>query len=58
VMCIGDAENDHAMLTFAGIGVAMANADEKTKALSNYVTTSNIDDGVAIAIEKMALNII
>lgn len=55
VMCIGDAENDHAMLSFAGVGVAMANADEKTKALSDYVTSSNIEDGVAVAIEKIAL---
>jgi len=56
VMCVGDAENDHAMLSFAGMAVAMGNADEITKAMCNYVTKSNIEDGVAIAIEEKALH--
>jgi Cof subfamily protein (haloacid dehalogenase superfamily) len=55
VMCIGDAENDHHMLRFAGLGVAMANGTEETKALADYVTLSNDEDGVAYAIEKFAL---
>ena len=55
VMCVGDAENDHAMLAFAGVAVAMENADEETKALADFITTSNNDDGVAVAIEKFAL---
>ncbi|WP_022941488.1 Cof-type HAD-IIB family hydrolase [Psychromonas hadalis] len=55
VMCIGDAENDHAMLEFAGLAVAMENADPATKALANYITKSNQDDGVAFAIEEKAL---
>jgi len=55
VMCVGDAENDHAMLAFAGVAVAMDNADQATKALADYVTASNRDDGVAQAIEKKVL---
>lgn len=55
VMCIGDAENDHAMLKFAGVAVAMENADQATKALANYTTKSNQHDGVAVAIEEWAL---
>tara|TARA_R110001583_G_scaffold22377_5_gene83971 strand:+ start:3806 stop:4618 length:813 start_codon:yes stop_codon:yes gene_type:complete len=55
VMCMGDAENDHAMLLFAGVAVAMENADPATKAISNYITKSNTEDGVAIAIEEKAL---
>ena len=53
VMAIGDNENDMAMLEYAGIGVAMQNAVEKTKAVADYVTTaSNDEDGVKEAIEK------
>jgi Cof subfamily protein (haloacid dehalogenase superfamily) len=57
VMCVGDAENDHAMLIFAGIAVAMENADPATKALANYITKSNVADGVGIAIEEKALKV-
>jgi Cof subfamily protein (haloacid dehalogenase superfamily) len=57
VMCVGDAENDHAMLEFAGLGVAMENADIATKALAQYITKSNIDDGVAFAIEEKVLQV-
>ncbi|MCR9703984.1 Cof-type HAD-IIB family hydrolase [Vibrio vulnificus] len=31
VICMGDAENDHHMLKYAGLGIAMANAMEETK---------------------------
>ncbi|PKF61033.1 Cof-type HAD-IIB family hydrolase [Psychromonas sp. psych-6C06] len=55
VMCVGDAENDHAMLSFAGIAVAMENADDATKALADVITLSNVNDGVAVAIEQHAL---
>lgn len=55
VICVGDAENDHHMMKFAGLAVAMENADEETKALADYITLSNEQDGVAVAIEKFAL---
>ncbi|GAM68497.1 hydrolase [Vibrio sp. JCM 19236] len=55
-MCIGDAGNDHEMLKYAGLGVAMENADDVTKALSNVVTDTNNNSGVGIAIEKYVLN--
>jgi len=55
VMCVGDAENDHAMLSFAGLAVAMENADDGTKAIADYITASNQEDGVAVAIENKAL---
>ncbi|GAA5647390.1 Cof-type HAD-IIB family hydrolase [Vibrio proteolyticus] len=57
VICMGDAENDHHMLRYAGLGVAMANAMEETKAIADYITLSNDDDGVAYVIEKFVLNI-
>ncbi|SMR99108.1 Sugar phosphatase YidA [Vibrio mangrovi] len=55
VMCIGDAENDHHMLEYAGLGVAMGNAMPQTKAIADYITAGNDEDGVAEAIEKFVL---
>lgn len=56
VICMGDAENDHHMLKYAGLGIAMANAMEETKKIADYITESNDDHGVAKAIEKFVLN--
>lgn len=56
VMAVGDHENDIAMIQYAGIGVAMSNGIEKTKAVSDFITKSNLEDGVAYAIEKYVLN--
>lgn len=55
VMCIGDSENDLSMIEYAGIGVAMGNAIEKVKVSANYITDTNINDGVAKAIKKFVL---
>ena len=40
----------------AGLGVAMENGIDKVKAIANYVTDTNDNDGVAKAIEKFVLN--
>ena len=56
VICMGDAGNDRQMLAYAGLGVAMANATADVKAIANYITTSNVEDGVAQVIEKLVLN--
>lgn len=50
VMCFGDGGNDISMLEYAGIGVALDNANEEVKAHANYVTTHIDDDGVANAL--------
>ena len=55
VMAIGDQENDIAMLEYAGVGVAMDNAIPSVKEVADFVTKSNLEDGVAYAIEKFAL---
>ncbi|WP_353932553.1 Cof-type HAD-IIB family hydrolase [Okeanomitos corallinicola TIOX110] len=55
VMTIGDNFNDVEMLEYAGIGVAMGSAPEPVQAISNWVTPSVENDGVAIAIEKFLL---
>ena len=52
VICMGDAENDHHMLEYAGLGIAMENAMKETKQIANYITASNDDHGVAKAIDK------
>jgi len=56
VLAIGDSYNDIAMLKWAGIGVAVANAPQMVKAAADYVTASNDEDGVAEALEKWVLN--
>ena len=56
VMTLGDQENDIAMLEYAGLGVAMGNAIDSVKAISQFVTKSNREDGVAYAVEKFVLN--
>lgn len=53
VIAFGDEYNDHEMLAWAGHGVAMANAPEETKALADEVTVSNLDDGVAVTLERL-----
>lgn len=55
VMALGDGENDIEMLELAGFGVAMGNAMPKLKAAADYVTASNDEEGVALAIEKFVL---
>lgn len=56
VMCLGDHENDRDMIEYAGLGVAMGNAIDSIKEIANFVTTTNDEDGVAVAVEKFVLN--
>ena len=51
-MSFGDGSNDQSMIEAAGVGVAMANADEALKRAADYITDANDNDGVAKAIEK------
>ena len=51
-MAIGDSENDYSMINAAGLGVAMGNASDDIKAIADYITTSNEEDGVGEAIKK------
>ncbi len=52
MMACGDGGNDLGMIAAAGFGVAMANALPEVKAVAQYVTASNEEDGVALAIEQ------
>ena len=55
LMVCGDSPNDIAMLNEAGLAVAMENAHPDVKAAADIVTLSNIEDGVALAIERYVL---
>ncbi|MGN0071942.1 MAG: Cof-type HAD-IIB family hydrolase [Atopobiaceae bacterium] len=50
VIAFGDAQNDITMLRWAGIGVAMGNAVDETKAAADEVTLSNEEDGIAASL--------
>ncbi len=51
IAAIGDSNNDREMLIDSHIGIAMGNASDELKALSNWTTKTNAEDGVAYAIE-------
>ena len=52
MIAFGDAENDYTMLKYAGVAVAMGNAKSALKEVADYVTTSNDEDGIALALYK------
>jgi Cof subfamily protein (haloacid dehalogenase superfamily) len=54
-LAIGDNWNDHEMLSGAGLGLVMGNADPEMLALGLPVIPSNDEDGVAQAIERHVL---
>lgn len=51
----GDGFNDISMIEYAGMGVAMANAQEIVKSKADYITLSNDEDGIAHVIEEFML---
>jgi hypothetical protein len=55
VICIGDEINDLEMISHAGLGVAMGNAIPAVKAVADYITRSNEEDGVADVVEQYVL---
>lgn len=52
MICCGDGFNDISMISIAGLGVAMENAQESVKEAADYITKSNDDDGVLYVINK------
>lgn len=56
VIAIGDSENDLSMIQMAGLGIAVANAQEHVKAAADYVTETTCEqDAVADVLEKFIL---
>ena len=53
VIAFGDGENDISMLEVAGTAVAMENAMESVKAHADIIALNNLEDGVAIILEKL-----
>ena len=53
MVCMGDGYNDLSMIQFAGMGVAMANAQEPVRKAADMVTLSNDEDGVAVAVKQL-----
>ncbi len=51
----GDAENDVAMIARAGIGIAMANADDPAKKAAGYITGSCKENGIEQALRHFGL---
>ena len=54
VVAIGDGRNDLGLFRNAGGSIAPANADESVLAEADYLTASNDEDGVAIALRWLA----
>lgn len=52
VMAFGDSHNDYTMMKLAGISIAVSNAPEEIRAISDDITLSNDEDGVGYALRK------
>lgn len=55
LIACGDGYNDLTMIEYAGVGVAMANAQQVVKDHADYITRSNEEDGIADVIDKFIL---
>lgn len=56
IAACGDGLNDISMIQYAGLGIAMANAQEAVKKVCDFVTKSNEEEGVAYAIDRFILS--
>lgn len=56
VMAFGDAGNDLELLAWAGWSFAMANASAEARATARYLTSTNREGGVGMAVEQYLLN--
>lgn len=52
MICCGDGYNDLSMIEYAGLGVAMENAQPVVKERADYITKSNDEDGVLYVIDQ------
>ena len=52
MICCGDGYNDITMIEYAGLGVAMQNAQPPVREKADFITRSNDEDGVLYVIEQ------
>jgi len=52
MICCGDGYNDITMIEYAGLGVAMGNAQSIVKETADFITLSNDEDGVLHVIKN------
>ena len=55
IVAFGDGYNDESMMEIAGFRVAMGNSVDEIKAIADYTTETNQNDGVALAVERLLL---
>ena len=53
IVTIGDNMNDKKMIEEAGLGIVMGQSNPLIKEIANEITTTNEEDGVAIALDKI-----
>jgi len=53
IIAIGDNINDKKMIENAGLGIAMGQSHPTVKMVANQITTSNLEDGVARALDSL-----
>lgn len=54
-ICCGDGFNDISMIKYAGVGVAMGNAQAVVKEAADYITAANDEDGLVEVINRFIL---
>lgn len=54
-ICCGDGFNDISMIQYAGLGVAMGNAQPAVKEAADYITATNDEDGLVQVIDRFIL---
>lgn len=52
MICCGDGYNDITMIEYAGLGVAMANAQPLIRDKADFITKSNDEDGILFVINQ------
>ncbi len=57
IVAIGDNINDIKMINNAGLGVAMGQSSPKVQEMANYITKTNLEDGVSYAIESILADV-
>lgn len=55
IATIGDMPNDVLMFERSGTSIAMENASADVQRAATFVTSSNMEEGFALAIERFAL---